>query len=612
MCGITGFIDYQKSISEKDLLNASTALRHRGGDGNGHVFEQHANYSIGLANERLAIIDTSTNGKQPFTSSCGNYTITFNGTIYNYQDLRQSLIKYGIIFNTLSDTEVLLECYKKWGFDLFDKIDGVFAFAILDRKQKQLFLARDTMGVKPLYYFKTESSFIFSSEIKSLLQYPTIKKSIDKGSLQEYLRHGYFLGHETLFEGIKNFKRKNAVIIDLNSGNSLEREFSNTDNQLIDIPNDENKILSCIEELITDSILKRNIADVNVGVLLSGGYDSATVTAILQKNHAKKLKTFTLGFKGKKFDEAPHARQIASYLNTNHQEYYIDNKGATEILESLPDIFDEPMGDSGAIPLAFIAKQVSKEKIKVLLGAEGGDELFAGYTNYKKAIWLYERAKRIPNFLKPVLTNVSRSKKNKLEEIFNSASALGSYEALTAFFSKKELSSMLNQDFNEDTLFKEKGDTLKSLLNYDLNNYLPNDLLLKSDRISMHYGIDNRDALLKTDLVNFMQQLDDKWFLKNDQLKYLLKKITHQYIPQKLLDRPKKGFSIPIEDWMGTIYKPYIEEYLSPTQLYKHQLFNIIEVFKLKNRFYTHRKGSDARKLWLLLQFQMWYNKYFD
>jgi len=609
MCGITGFIDYRKSIGEQDLLNASAELRHRGGNGYGHIYENHEKFNIGLANERLATIDPSKNSLQPFTSACGNYTITFNGTIYNYLDLRTTLIKYGVTFRTLSDTEVLIECYKKWKQQLFDKIDGAFAFAILDRKEKQLFLARDTMGVKPLYFYKDNNFFAFSSELKGMLKYP-IEKKTNENALEKYLRYGYFYGNETIFKNIWNFKKQHYFIIDLNSGNFLEQKFENPPPPLLDIPNNEHEILEKIHELLTESILRRNVADVNVGVMLSGGYDSATVAAILQKNQTKKLRTFTLGFKDKKLNEAPEALAIANYLKTNHQEFYIDDKAAIDTLESMPSIFDEPMGDSGAIPLAFLAKQIAQEDIKVLLGAEGGDELFAGYTSYKKAISLHQKAKKTPTFLKNIAIGLAKSRQNKLQEVLFSKNLINTYESIVSYYAIADLNKLLNKEVGFP-IFPNSNDNIKSLLDFDLNNYLPNDLLLKSDRITMHYGIDNRDALLKTDLVDFLKTVDERWFIKDGSLKYMLKNITHQYIPKKLMDRPKRGFSIPIIKWMSTIYKPYLEEYLSPEQLDKHRLFDIVEVFKTKNKFYTNPSGIDARKLWLLLQFQVWYNKHF-
>ena len=610
MCGITGFIDYHDHIGEIDLLNASAALRHRGGDGNGHLFEEHQRYNLGLANERLATIDVSPSGVQPFTSTCGNYTITFNGTIYNYLEVRARLIKSGVTFSTLSDTEVLIECYKKWGEHLFDKIDGAFAFAILDRKQKQLFLARDSMGVKPLYFYKDEHFFAFASELKSILHYP-IKKDTNLNALEKYLRHGYFFGEETIFKNIYSFKKQHYFVIDLNSGNYLENKFKNTLKTEINIPEEEHLLSRKLHDLVIESILKRNLADVNSGVMLSGGYDSATVAAVLQKNQAKKLRTFTLGFHHKMLNEANDAKAIAKHLNTHHTEYYIDDAGATSTLEDLPAIFDEPVGDSGAIPLAYLVKQIAMEDIKVLLGAEGGDELFAGYKDYKKTIWLYHKAKQSPNFVKNMLIYFSGNRKQKLKEVLYAKNLVSTYEAVTAFYAAHEMSALLNKEVKVIVPFEQVEDNIKSLLAFDQSHYLSNDLLLKSDRITMHYSIDNRDALLNIELIDTLKKVDEKWFLKDGELKYLLKNITHQYIPKSLMERPKKGFSIPIVAWLSTIYKPYLEEYLSLTQLNKHQFFNIIEVFKIKNRFYASPNGNDARKLWLLLQFQMWYNVHF-
>ena len=609
MCGITGFIDYQRSISETNLMDASAALRHRGGDGNGYLFETHDDYNVGLAHERLATIDPSTLSDQPFTSNCGNYTITFNGTIYNYLDLRASLIKYGITFTTLSDTEVLLACYKKWGNQLFDKIDGAFAFAILDRKQKQLFVARDAMGVKPLYFYKDEHFFVFASELKGVLQYP-IEKKANLNALEKYLRHGYFFGNETIFQDVWNFKKQHYFIIDLHSGYHLETKFKNTLKKELEIPTEEKALSSKLNDLIIESILKRNVADVSVGVMLSGGYDSATVAAVLQKNEAKKLKTFTLGFNDKTLNEADDAKAIAKHLNTNHTEYYIDNIGAIATLESLPDIFDEPMGDSGAIPLAFLVNKIAEGDTKVLLGAEGGDELFAGYDNYKKALWFYQKSKQTPNFLKNILISVSGNRKNKLREVLGSKNLLGTYEAITAFYAESEMTALLNKEVKLSLSLNEGSHNIKTLLAFDQDNYLVNDLLLKSDRISMFHSIDNRDALLNIELIDTLAALDEKWFIKGGHLKYLLKNITHQYIPKSLMERPKKGFSIPIVAWLNTIYKPYVEGYLSVDQLDKHRFFNTFEVFRIKNRFFATPNGNDARKIWLLLQFQMWYNKH--
>jgi len=609
MCGITGFVDHQKSISEKDLLNASNTLRHRGGNGYGHIYESKEKFNFGLANERLATIDPSIDSLQPFTSSCGNYTITFNGTIYNYIELRAILIKYGIIFKSLSDTEVLLECYKKWGVQLFEKIDGAFAFAIIDRKKNQLFIARDTFGVKPLYFYKDKHLFAFASELKGILQYP-IEKKININTLENFLRHGYCYGDETIYQNIWNFKKQHFFIIDLNSGNLLEDKFEDSSPYLADSFDSEIKLTEKIHDLLAASILRRNVADVNIGVMLNGGYSSATIAAILQKNQVKKLRTFTLGFKDKKLNAAPAAIAIAKHLNTKHTEYYIDKAGAINMIDKMPEIFDEPTGDSSTIPLAYLIQEIAKEDIKVLLGAEGGDELFAGHQNYKKAIWLNKQVKQLPDLFKKIAIGFSKTRKSKLQELLYTENLINTYESLKSPYSINDLEKLLNKELKRP-IYTDLTADVKSLLNLDIEN-LSNSLLLKSDRIAMHYGIDNRDALLKTDLVSLLKSVDKKWFVKNGSLKYLLKNIAHQYIPKELMSNSEKCLNIPLTQWMKSIYKPYLDEYLSPDQLNKHQFFDIVEVFKTKNSFFSNPNERDAKKLWLLLQFQMWYLKNFE
>jgi asparagine synthase (glutamine-hydrolysing) len=611
MCGISGFIDNKNIVTKIHLANATNALKHRGGNGSGILIEKIQNFTIGLANERLATIDLSDDGLQPFTSPCGQYTITFNGTIYNHVELRNELTKAGIVFKTQSDTEVLLACYQKYRENLFSKIDGAFAFAIIDRKENQLFVARDAVGVKPLYIYKHDDFFAFSSEIKGLLAFP-IKKEINKNALTSFLRNGYFKGEECIYKNIYRFKKQHYQIINLNSGQLLEKEFEYAFEKQILTSITERDLLSDIENLLTDSVLKRSTTNANFGVLLSGGYDSATVAAILQQKQEKKIKTYTLGFENKNFDEAPFAKNIASHLNTEHQEFYIGDTGAIEILENLPEIFDEPMGDSGAIPLSYITKQIAKDNTKVVLGAEGGDELFAGYESYKKALKVEKYRKLVPRPLQNLISSTFESRALKINEIFNSNSLIETYQATVAYFSHHELKEILNSDIIVDTYKLNADQDIKDLLAYDIENYLPNDLLLKSDACCMHFGIDNRDSLLKTDLLVYLKNVDKKWMIKNGELKYLLKRITHQYIPKKLMDRPKKGFSIPIADWMEHIFKPYIDQYLSPTQLNKHQLFNVKAILKIKDDFYLNGAKSNAKKLWLLLQFQMWFNKWID
>ena len=403
MCGIAGFLDHHNIITETHLKNASATLIHRGASTSGIIFEKKEHYTLGIANESFAILDLSEKAQQPLTSACGNYSITFNGTIFNYLALRETLIKYGVTFSTLSETEVILENYKKWGYKSFEKLDGSFAFAIIDRKLNQLLVARDEIGAKPIYYIKNKHFYCFASEIRVLLSFPTVEKKINKNSVRTIFKHGYFIGEETIYEDIFKFKKGTLTTIDLHSGNSYNSPLVMKKPQHINYELTENEILANIQELLTESILKRNATNVNVGILLDGDYDTAYVAAILQKNQTKRIKTFSVAFKYQKLNKTPQTQKIAAFLKTNHQEYYLDKTEALRVAKNLVDAFDEPVGNWDAIPLLFVAEKVHKG-VKVLLSAAGCDELFGGHTGYAKAIKLHSLEKaKIPKVLLNIL-----------------------------------------------------------------------------------------------------------------------------------------------------------------------------------------------------------------
>ncbi len=504
MCGITGFVNNTQSLNEVNLKDASATLQHRGGNGSGIIFEQNDHFTIGLANQQLTTIDKSGKVNQPITSSCGSYSVTLNGTIYNYIELREMLIKYGIIFKTLTDSEVLLECYKKWGHKVFEKLDGSYSFALLDRKLNQLLIARDSIGTKPLFYYKAKGFYAFASEIKALLSYPNIDRKINQNAISTYFRYGYFAGDDTIYQEIYQFKKGTITVIDLHSGNNYDAPILIPSKNTAEEPSkDENHVIERVEELLTESILKRNVADVPTGVLLSSGYDSATLAAILQKNQSKRIKTFTVGFENSKFDEAPKAKKIAEHLKTSHKEFYFNQKHAIEILEKLPSIFEEPMGDSGALPFLFIAKNVQQE-VKVLLGAEGGDILFGGYRSYTKALALNALPNRIPSYLKGAFNTALNYASAKTQEVIKADHLLSKYQSINACFTHEEVEKLLN-NANYYTVAEKKGEkTLKDLLAYDFEHSLTNNLLYKGDKCLMYYGIDNRDTFLKADLVSYL------------------------------------------------------------------------------------------------------------
>ncbi|RZK55900.1 MAG: asparagine synthase (glutamine-hydrolyzing) [Pedobacter sp.] len=612
MSGITGFIDHNHKISEADLAKSSASLKHRGGNGEGLIFDQKDHYTLGIANQRLATVDLSEKASQPLTSNCGNYSITLDGTIYNYLELRESLIKYGVIFSTLSDTEVILEGYKRWGYKCFEMLDGSFALAIIDRKLNQLLIAKDEIGAKPIYYYKEKGFYAFGSEIRALISYPTIKKEINKKAIHTFFRYGYFIGEETIYKDIYKFKKGTLTTLDLHSGNSYDGQL--TRKQLIPSIDENNytekQILENVEDLLTESILKRNVADVSVGVLLSGGFDSATVAAILQKNQTKRIKTFTVSYKNEKLDEALQSRKVAEHLKTNHKEFFLDKVDAFNMTKNLPNVFDEPIGDSSAIALLFIADKV-KGEVKILLGSEGGDELFGGYRTYAKTIKINSLLTgNFPKLLKTALIRFLLKTQPKLKEVLAGDGLLDKYLAINACYSLKQITKLLKEEVDIPNKTRAKAQDIKDLLIHDLHNYLPNNIFLKNDKCFSHFGIDNRDALLKKELISYLASLNSKWFIKDGEQKYLLKKITAKYIPSNFMSSPKKGFVIPLAKWLRTILKPLVEEYISEEKLNQHQLFDVKEALRIKSSFYAQSNAYNAQRLWLLLQFQMWYYKW--
>ncbi|MES2445970.1 MAG: asparagine synthase (glutamine-hydrolyzing) [Bacteroidota bacterium] len=609
MCGINGFIDHNNCVSEADFKNSSALMGAKNTNGIGIYFEKKASYTLGFANERLSTIDLSERASQPLTSTCGNYTITLNGTIYNYLELRENLIKYGIIFSTLSDTEVVLECYKKWGNKSFEMLDGSFSFALLDRKLKILLVGRDDIGAKPLYFYRIKGFYAFASEIKTLLTYPFVKKEVNKKAMATFFRYGYFKGNETIYQNINQFTKGNLITIDIHSGNSYDYPLVKLNLKPVILSTEsEEEVVNKIEEILTESILKRNIANVPVGILLGSGYDSSTVAAILQTNQSKRIKTFTVGYKNEKLDEAPKARKIAEHLKTNHQELYLDKEKAFSIVKNLTEIFDEPIGDSSAVPVAFIAEQLHRD-VKVLLGSEGGDEMFGGYRTYAKVFKINEvMQKPIPKFFKKFIVGFYNIAQPKMKEVIEADTLINKYLAINACFTKNEIKALLDFDFDDND--QTKVNTVKELLIHDLHNYLPDNIIAKNDRCFRYFGIENRDALLKTELIDYLSTLDASLFLKNGEQKYLLKKITHKYISDSLINNPKKGFVIPLSKWLKTSLKPLVKYYLSPSKLNEHQLFNINEVKKITNSFYLNSTSHNAQKVWLILQFQMWYEKW--
>jgi asparagine synthase (glutamine-hydrolysing) len=592
MCGITGFLDFKKNTDLEKLVNASKAIKHRGNDDSGLFFEENMAYNLGVANQRLAIIDLSEKGHQPMISPCGNYIIVFNGTIYNYKNLRETLQKLGVSFTTDCDTEVLLNAYIVWKNKLFDYLDGIYSFCIIDKKSSKLLLARDKIGVKPLFYYFKNGLFCFGSEIKAINKYIS-EKLIDKKSLANYLKFGYFIGNQTIFENILKLKPGEKIELAISSKSLETSKFWKIPKETK--TNNNKDISENTHKLLKESILSRTVSDVPIGVLLSGGYDSTLTTAIIKKNSNEELKTFTVGFEDDHLDESKDAKKIADYLQTKHYSVILTNREAIETIKNLGHIYDEPMGDSGAIALYHACKLASTH-VKVLLSSEGGDELFAGYSSYQFSLKWNKLFALLP---KTKLLDKLHPKFSNLMQINDLTSFFINYNS---FFNDDEVYALTGEiiDFKP---IKNTKDQLNQLLDFDLVNYLPEDLLMKADRTNMFWGIENRDPFLGVELIEYASQISQNNKIQNGQLKSILKEITHQYIPKNLMERPKKGFSIPLEKWLRKDLKEFVYNQLYNSNI--HNLLDIKQINQTVDNFYNGKKGY-TRKIWILLSLKLW------
>jgi|GEM_PF-2556439 len=609
MYGITGFVDNTHTLNETHLREA-TQTANVSGHKITSLFITNNDFHAGFIQNQASADRPKVHNNAPVSSSCGLYTVVLHGAIYNDVELRETLIKYGVIFKTLTDSEVLLECYKKWGHKVFDKIEGAYTFALLDRRQNQLVIARDPMGSKPLFYFQQKGFYAFATEIKSLLKLPNIEKKLNTAAIATYFRYGYFGGTETIYGNIRPFQKGTLTVIDLHSGNLYNAPVFVTPDKKKEIPSVvEHEVIERTEELLTEAILKKYTANTSAGIVLTGGYNSAVAAALLQKNTSKRMKTFAIAFEKSAFNRAPQTKKIAEHLKTSHKEYDFHEKDAVQLLERLPAVFEEPVGDSTALVSLFTAQQL-KGEIDVVLGTESADILFGGYPAYHKVIQLHNLPNRIPRFLKNTFHTLLRFASPKIQEVINADHLLTGYQHFKACFTAAELERLLAAPSFYTPRVKAGEKTLEDLVYYDMEHYLPDNLLYQHDKCYMHAGIENKDAFLKDELTAYLSKLNTSWFLHRRETKPLLRKIAQRHLPDSLLHEREDDYRLPLSSWLKGIFKPYIETYLSPYQLNRHQLFNPEEVQRIKTAFYRHGNLANSQKIWLLLMFQLWYDKW--
>lgn len=612
MCGICGFYSKNNNWNQDDLVRMTRSMNHRGPDAEGFYFEKN----VGLGHKRLSIIDLSENANQPMHSSCGNYTIIFNGELYNFKQIAKEL---SIPLKTTSDTEVVLESYAKWGKQCLHKFNGMFAFAILEKENNSLFIARDRIGIKPLCYFWDGSLFAFSSELKALkkLDYINQRLKTKEASIHQFLHLGYIPGPDTIYRDIYKFPPGHYLEY---SGSGCEiNKYWDAGEQINREPiTNEREGKEKLETLLKDSIKKRMISDVPFGTFLSGGIDSSLVTAIAQSLSSKPVNTFSIGFEYGKFDESRYAEKIAGFLGTHHHKYTVTEQEALELIPKLNDIYDEPFADSSAVPTLMVS-EIARKHVTMTLSGDGGDELFMGYGAYNWARRLNNPYIKASRKLISLLLSYHNNRSKRAAKLFqwNKATDIRShiFSQEQYFFTQKEIERLLLPNYyNPISLGFAMKDLKRSLSPeeqqafFDLNYYLKDDLLVKVDRASMHHSLETRVPLLDHNIAEFALNLHQNLKIKGKTTKYLLKQVLYDYVPESYFNRPKWGFSIPLVKWLKNELYFLQEEYLNEKIVKETGMVNCAEVNKLK--FLYNKKNHDYlyNRIWILVVLHKFFN----
>jgi asparagine synthase (glutamine-hydrolysing) len=545
MCGIAGFIDYQNSSSESILKSATDILSHRGPDGSGYAFKQLDDCQIGLGHRRLSIIDLSNAASQPM--SYKHFSIVFNGEIYNYAEIKTTLLQKGHQFDTHSDTEVIIHAWEEWGGGMVDQFIGMFAFVIYDSIKKEVTCYRDRAGVKPFYYYWHEGLFLFSSELKSFHQHPRFKKVINKQAIHQYFQYGYIMAPLSIFEHTHKLIPGHYLQFSINKKslqiNKYWDVFDAYNKPKLDISETEAK--SKLHELLISACNYRMVADVPVGVFLSGGYDSTAVTALIQSQQKEKLKTFTIGFHEEDHNEAVFAKEVASHLQTDHTEYYCTTKEAQDIIPTIPFYCDEPFGDSSIIPTTLVS-QLARKQVTVALSADAGDEVFAGYPKYTQSVDFLRHMNRFPSLLRKSSSHILNFmpdalligitgnkavpiKKQRFVELLQK-NKLSSDDLMNILFSQvytnNQLKGLLSEDIHQPDSFFTTGHLLRDdvgsldkILAIDYKTYMVDDILCKVDRAGMSTSLEGREPLLDHRIVEFAAELPEAYKVKGNSRK---------------------------------------------------------------------------------------------
>ena len=636
MCGFVGFVGKRK-YNKKLIDDMSRQIISRGPDSFGSWTEPEL--GVFLGHRRLSILDLSKNGNQPMISLDGRYVMVFNGEIYNHLVLRKRLLERGFThFKSNSDTETLLEYVSNFGLkEALNEINGMFAFCLYDRIRKKLFLAKDRLGEKPLYYGKLNNTFFFGSELKAFKPHPDFVPSLNEEVIHLFLKYSYIPTPYSIFKNVFKLPASTYLEFDIQNQSFSEPikywDFNNKKKSSCSL-SEENITIDDLEIILNKSIKSRMISDVPIGAFLSGGIDSSLIALQMQKLSNSPINTFTIGFEELGYDESSFAKEIAKSIGTNHTNYFLSSKESLELLPQIPLIWDEPFADSSQIPTFFLSR-IASNKVKVALSGDGGDELFCGYTRYTTGYDFFCKSNRLPieirkfasyffdrlsnpkfeNILLKLVNNdyfpAIGNRFNKIAEILKINSDMEYYQTLTSIFSKDEsiLVNKLDNEINilQDISIENLIDFRDVMMNFDIRTYLQDDILVKLDRASMSNSLETRVPFLDHDLVKWAWDLPIKYKYNSGTSKYILRKLLFRSLPEDLFDRPKRGFGLPISNWLFDSKNDWARDLLSKDLLKKHGFFDSKEIDKLVED-HKNGKARNHHKIWNIICFQAWFD----
>lgn len=626
MCGISGFFDRKYILDQKQLEKYNAVLAHRGPDGNGLFFEKISNGNIGLAHTRLSILDLSSLGQQPMLFK--HLRIILNGEIYNFKDIQNELLGLGYSFTSSSDTEVVLKSFHAWGVKCVEKFRGMFAFVIYDSIAEKLYLCRDRVGVKPLYWYLDDQQFIFGSELKVLFSTQTFSAQVDHSSLSTFINYGYSTNENTILKGVKKASTGSWTIYDCIT-NEVQVSPYWSYGSLFEVEKFKGTFKEAVQEaevLIQEACELRMVSDVPVGVFLSGGFDSTLVTALLQKDRTTKLKTFTIGFSDG-VDESEDAKKIATHLGTEHTSYDCRQQDAMDLIPQLPFLYDDPIADISCIPTMLVSK-LARSEVSVALSADGGDELFGGYDGFRSAPQILKKVNQIPlknlvgqiaKISAPVFTGIYNHLEKKIAGLGNMLLSdvddrIYQMHLQSRGFPNEIMQSLFKLPFATQPHQHKKSklvDPLDDLFILGVEDTLGNLLLPKVDRGAMGFSLEGREPLLDHHLMEFAASLPYNYKHNGLDSKRVIREIVYKYVPKEIMDRPKVGFDLPIYKWLKNDLSFLVDQYLNRKVIERGGLFNVAYVEKLVNQF----KFGQLRYvpiIWRLLVFQMWFERWFE